>query len=755
MQQLKEQHPLGRAVKQVIMLGATIWGAGHAIEAKQPQIAELFSTRASHSQRYTGDLEFGSRSERANNIEVTYRGKSIAAIPASSFSQPQRGFDQAPVSQANSHTERQANRTKHNAGYGERWMDPRVRLASMSSSTEAHRNEPILPFTTFDQLSPLAAAVVLPGKWNKRRMMLFASMMAILASCASPALIPPVIETLPGPVVGITPAAEVMGTPLVNEVLTSTPAPRIETPVVTGGSYPTEVSVMESPKVYSYGGPEGRENMDEITRQMFDRYIAELAREGKIQGTTPEALYINFDKKYDFKMFVTDDMLTRLIQGKSGGEFLVPENMDGQVYRDLQLPYDTLFQSGVLVDVGSDTFNLREFQADRIGGVGAWPVFVHVDAQSIPVSWVNMDSGGIETPIQVASTVATSIPEASATPSGITVDIGGETITVNTTVAHSETTKNLNVDPAKVQIIEGLIVYTDPATNSRYLWNANEKANAWVPELLNYGVIVNPDGSLNYENFYNVAGAPLYDMALVEDNTTGLSTLLYEAEHPELIPDGAVEVHNKVNVVGDKYYIGFMRENQFQYPDAYDGTKVTLFEKEQKDKQPFGWAGIFRVKEKDGKETVVLSQARRNGSDPNKKIPVFFGFDRPVYENYLAIGEGKVNEMKAIIENNDVEVLIVMPSPSGKGSFSPDSFQFGFGFQLPNPSVARLQSQADFSMFTPEEQAAILKAFDIWNSASNKFSSPEQSFSADISELPEEISWMIVYPGLQSWMPLH
>ncbi len=744
MQQLKEQHPLGRAVKQVIMLGATIWGAGHAIEAKQPQIAELFSTRASHSQRYTGDLGFGSRSERANNIEVTYRGKSIAAIPASSFSQPQRGFDQAPVSQANSHTERQANRTKHNAGYGERWMDPRVRLASMSSSTEAHRNEPILPFTTFDQLSPLAAAVVLPGKWNKRRMMLFASMMAIFASCASPALIPPVIETLPGPVVGITPAAEVMGTPLVNEVLTSTPAPRIETPVVTGGSYPTEVSVMESPKVYSYGGPEGRENMDKITRQMFDRYIAELAREGKIQGATPEELYINFDKKYDFNMFVTDDMLTRLIQGKSGGEFLVPENMDGQVYRDLQLPYDTLFQSGVLVDVGSDTFNLREFQADRIGGVGAWPVFVHVDAQSIPVSWVNMDSGGIETPIQVASTVATSIPEASATPSGITVEIGGETVTVNTTVKHSETTKKLDVDPTKVQVTESdpdigkIYWYRDEANdNARYIWN--EHIQAWTPEFGTSMEYAQPELSpyVSIDAYYD--GSKVGDPIFIPSSVT-LSDALYLIEHPDLIKEeSAGYPYYRVTLFGNnKYRVGY--ELVLTGPNQYLLADENKTDVSRSLDRPFAYFGVQQTKDTSGNIIYVIKKANWNPTEANPEqiLTTNMGFDKAAYEEWF-----KYSLILTYLSNSTSmtgELVPIFPSPAGQYQ-ADNANSFFYETQPPSPHVAGLQSVDAIQMFDPTTQALINLLYPQIN---KPFDAKTNPGSYLIGALPNELSNMIL-----------
>ena len=200
MQQRKERYPLGRAVRQGVMLGATLWGAGHAIEANQTRIAELFSGRATHSQPFTGDVGFGSRKDHANNIQVTYHGQSVAAIPASSFGQPQGGFDQAPVSRTNSHKERQTHKADHKARQREQWvaragsaaretravdaLNTRVQLAAITSRTEIHGNEPQLPFGTFEEVSPVAYAALLPfGTLNKRRAALILSFSGLFATC--------------------------------------------------------------------------------------------------------------------------------------------------------------------------------------------------------------------------------------------------------------------------------------------------------------------------------------------------------------------------------------------------------------------------------------------------------------------------------------------------------------------------------------------------------------------------------------------
>lgn len=200
---------------------------------------------------------------------------------------------------------------------------------------------------------------------------------------------------------------QVTVTPLSNEVVEGTPSSVPETPApVIGASYPSEVINLESPLVYSYGGEAGRQNMDEYTRQMFDRYIAEMGpnRGGFITGATVEELYRSFDQGYDFKLYTTDNGLTWLVQSKSDGSFLVPKDQNGQIFRDLQLPYDYLFQSGAAVAVGTDNFDFQQFDANKVGFVGAWPVLVNVNSQDIPVSWANMEQGGAVSPIIVAST---------------------------------------------------------------------------------------------------------------------------------------------------------------------------------------------------------------------------------------------------------------------------------------------------------------------------------------------------------------
>jgi len=234
---------------------------------------------------------------------------------------------------------------------------------------------------------------------------------------------------------------EVTVTPMVNEVLTAPPV-TTETPVPIEGSYPTTVAALDSAKVYSYGGAEGRDSMDQVTRVMFDRYIAELARQGKIAGSNPEELYRSFDQRYDFKLFVTDTMLTRLIQSKSDPTlFLVPVNANGQEFHDLQLSNEYLYKGGQVVSAGEDNFDFKEFRADRVGGIGAWPILVDVDPSGIPVRWLDMDRGGVETPIQTASTVTIEAPLRSEEERLAGAKPEGEGITLNIDKARWENDK--------------------------------------------------------------------------------------------------------------------------------------------------------------------------------------------------------------------------------------------------------------------------------------------------------------------------
>ena len=340
-------------------------------------------------------------------------------------------------------------------------------------------------------------------------------------------------------------------------------------------------------------------------------------------------------------------------------------------------------------------------------------------------------------------------PDTTPTASGIAVDTGGETVMVTTTVKHSETT-NLNIDRTKIQVIdateiagEKIIVYRDSATNIRYIWN--QEIAAWSPEIQFIQDWIHPET------------APFFERSVVDDGSADLSATLYAVEHPDLIPPGAVEPHYKINAYGTWFDLGLFRDNQFQYPDAKDPSKVTILERsERAEKRPFGWEGLFKTKDGQGNVIYVLVQHRKNSptpDNPRTTMNIFFGFDKSAYENfYLTIsGTGDpyiIDETEGYYN----EMVIVFPPPPGFGIFNPASFTYKG--EEANPNVARLQRQNAFLMFLAQEQEAIKQAFLIYTSASNKFSSPTQSFSADISTLPSKLSFMIVYPGTKGWTPV-
>ncbi len=407
----RQLHPLPAALT-ILSLAAAGSQASRA-----PRSAEIFSSRQSLSQMapdFAVSYAKGEQRGRASrSVKVDYQGKQIT-IPAHQFTD--RGRFRGPVSGRETQS---AKTTGAKARAKEGWVARAGSAAREGRQADAlrstvlwaiaspnHTEVPVqIPMTGETSLMfPVIFGGILSDSKKRNTAVLLTTAVSLLAACA-PIAAPATVEK-PGPAVGITHAAEVTPIPLVNEILTSTPVVPVETSVPVIASYPTAVSTVESPKVYSYGGPEGRANMDEVTRGYFDRYIAELGREKKISGTDVDALYRDFDKKYDYLLYSTNAGLTELIRSKSDGTFEVPK-VDGQVTRDLKLPYDYVFQGGKLVDVGTDNFEFQQLTADRIGFVGAWPILVNVDAKDIPESWINIDKGSVVTPVE---TVASSIP---------------------------------------------------------------------------------------------------------------------------------------------------------------------------------------------------------------------------------------------------------------------------------------------------------------------------------------------------------
>lgn len=512
-----------------------------------------------------------------------------------------------------------------------------------------------------------------------------------------------------------------------NEVIPGTPSLVPETPVPVGSMYPTEVSAMTDPKVYSYGGADGRANLNEYARAMFDRYIAEMARTGLLSGASVEELYRSFDGTYDMKLFTTDAGQVYLVQSKSDGSFLVPKTQDGQLFRDLQLSYDYLFQNGVAIPVGNDNFDLQKFQANRIGFVGAWPVLVNVDGQSVPVSWVNMEKGGVATPIQLASaSVTPEVAGVTATSEGqVQLSVGGETFTVTRDVKYRDGQATVDIDPSRAQKIGDLLVYSD--ASGRLIWN--EHLASWTPEFGTNMDYSRPELS------------PFVPGEAYADGSAALSARLYLAEHPDFIKADAPDPHYMVNGVnGQGYYISVLPTNA----NAFSANEVTQIRGDTN--KPFGYLGLQQTEDRFGNIIYVVgkgSLVRIPGSS-DEVYPTFFGFDKSRYEkliSYPLIFKFLANDKSMV-----GEIVPVLPAPPGSYVAPAETFQFydqkGF------PHVRALVQQNVISLFPAEIQDAIVNMYLNVDKDYNPTTNPK---SVPLSELPEGLDRLILYPGLKSW----
>jgi len=518
-----------------------------------------------------------------------------------------------------------------------------------------------------------------------------------------------------------------------NEVLTGTPSSVAETPAPVGSVYPAEVSSMTDPKVYSYGGVEGRANMNEYARAMFDRYIAEMARSGLITGSNVEQLYQSFDSSgFDFKLFTTDAGQTWLVQSRDGG-FHVPKTQDGQMFRDLQLSYDYLFQNGVQVDAGVDNFDLQKFQVNRVGFVGAWPVLVNIDAQNVPVNWVNMEQGGATSPIVLASTTATpeTAPATAIPDSRVDLAVGGETFRVTTDVLYTEAATNLNIDPSKAQKIGEQLVYVTDF--GRLIWN--EHMAAWTPEFPTSMDYEHSDTApvVPFDAYYD--GSPP-DAAVYIPSSVTLSDRLYFAEHPGVIAPDAAHPHYKVNMENTfGYMVSIYPVNDASFPPS-ELTQVTF-----RGPKPFEYFGIQQTEDSSGRKIVVIKKANWNpdAADPSNTIlPTNMGMDKFIYDQAV-----EYPLMFKYLTDSREAVGQMMPfflPPSGS-SVRPEA-DFREVGSLESPAVFALQSQNDISVFPQEVQSAILAMYP---RAGENFEATTNPKSINLAEFPSGLSNMILY----------
>ncbi len=563
-----------------------------------------------------------------------------------------------------------------------------------------------------------------------------------LASCA-PAQVTEVPPGTPTALPATEISPQVTVTPLSNEVVVGTPSAAPETPApIVGASYPSEVSMLESPLVYSYGGEAGRQNMNEYTRQLFDRYVAEMSRSGFLTGTSVDQLYRSFDQGYDFKLFTTDQGLTWLVQSKSDGSFLVPKDENDQIFRDLQLPYDYLFQQNQAVDVGNDNFDLQRFQANKVGFVGAWPVLVTVDGQGVPVSWVNMEQGGAITPITVAST--TEIAPTVASDARLELTVGAETFRVTTDVLYSEAVTNVNIDPAKAQMIGDVLVYTD--VTGRLLWN--EHMQAWVPEFGTSMDYKTPEASpiVPFDAYYD-GSKP--DAITYIPSSAALSDMLYIAEHPDVIPSDASYPYYRVALFGnDKARIGY--EIVLTGPNQYLITGENKTEVSNKKPLPFTYLGVQQTKDNNGNVIYVIKKANWNPTPTNEQniLVTNMGFDKSAYDQWFKYPL----IMRYIAADSSVtggELVPLFLSPNGQFQETNPNL-FYLETQPANPHVAALVSKDLTGIFSQEVQNSIGLLYPQINKPFDEKTNPGSYL---VGVLPSGLTNMIHYTGVQTFYP--
>lgn len=307
---------------------------------------------------------------------------------------------------------------------------------------------------------------------------------------------------------------------------------------------------------------------------------------------------------------------------------------------------------------------------------------------------------------------------------------------VKTTLLHAEAQKSVDivdyaVTPSTDTSVSEIITGKD-ATGKRYLWN--QEATGWVAEV-----------PLS-QDWTHPETAPFLELSAFRDGSANLLVSLYDAEHPGLIPTTAPRPYYKVNVLGTStmfFDISLFRSNQYLQKGPGE-TPEPL----HKDALPFAWTGIFQTKDVQGNIIYVLSQVRKNptADKPDQTSNVFFGLDKKTFDFYSNFNNTGFNEITATIEKNDVELVPIFPPPEGTYGFDLNTFQFYK--QETNPTVAHLLNQNMISMFTADEQKQIK---DIFQSilATGRLDSAHNS--VPLSELPKQLSHMIVFSGFKQW----
>jgi hypothetical protein len=260
------------------------------------------------------------------------------------------------------------------------------------------------------------------SKMKLRNKVMLYTIEAALFACTTPP--PRATAELPTPMVSTAEATTAVATSTSgpNQELTAVPpTPVPEKPSTPEAlTYPTslEASQVVTPGFYTYAGQEGRNNMNGVLRAYYDRYFAEMNRNGLVQNITTENPYGDFDQHWEARYYRTDAGNWVFAMHKIGSdEFMTPTDQNGVPFPDLKLPYGMVYTAdGTLVDDGLDDFGMKSFHADGIGFTGAWPYFVKVNDAQTPDAWINLAQNGAEQQILGS---AVSVPSETPAPTEV------------------------------------------------------------------------------------------------------------------------------------------------------------------------------------------------------------------------------------------------------------------------------------------------------------------------------------------------
>jgi len=330
---------------------------------------------------------------------------------------------------------------------------------------------------------------------------------------------------------------------------------------------------------------------------------------------------------------------------------------------------------------------------------------------------------------QSPSAIVTVSPEAVESTvmpdSHVQLVVGLETFSVVRDVMYSETVKNLEIDSENVQVIEGFLVYND--STGRFIYH--NELDVWVPEFTTNIDYTHPELS------------PYVPMEAYDDGSAALSAQLYMAEHPGLIEPDAPYPHYMVNVENTEgYHISLIPINR----NAFSSDQITQIT--GKTNKPFEYLGLQQTTDAKGNVIYVVVKENWNPA-PGKEdrtLPTFHGFDEEAYLHWIKyplILKFLANDASVI-----GQLLPIFPAPPG--SYAESASEYEYWNEPANPAVRALNGQEAIAIFPQDIRSAIiamyLKVGENYDAKTNPKSTP-------LSELPKELSRLILYTGMESW----